>query len=64
MILGIHQKPIVCTIFALTYLGIAVGHIPLLKLNRVGIALLGAIAMMVCAGSSAADTAQAKAEME
>jgi Na+/H+ antiporter NhaD/arsenite permease-like protein len=57
MTLGIHQKPIVCTIFALTYLGIAVGHIPLLKLNRVGIALLGAIAMMVCAGSSAADTA-------
>jgi Na+/H+ antiporter NhaD/arsenite permease-like protein len=57
MTLGIHQKPIVCTIFALTYLGIAVGHVPHLKLNRVGIALLGAIAMMVCAGSSAADTA-------
>ena len=37
-------------IFALTYLGIAMGHIPGLKLNRVGIALLGAIAMMVLGG--------------
>ena len=39
-------------IFALTYLGIAMGHIPGLKLNRVGIALLGAIAMMVVGGVS------------
>lgn len=34
-------------IFALTYAGIAVGRVPGLKLNRVGIALLGAIAVMV-----------------
>ena len=34
-------------IFAITYLGLAVGRIPGLKLNRVGIALLGAISMLV-----------------
>lgn len=34
-------------IFALTYLGIALGHVPGLKLNRTGIALLGAIAMAI-----------------
>ena len=37
----------IVVIFALTYLGIAVGRVPGLKLNRVGIALLGAIAMMI-----------------
>jgi Na+/H+ antiporter NhaD/arsenite permease-like protein len=34
-------------IFAVTYLGLAMGRIPGLKLNRVGIALLGAIAVMI-----------------
>ncbi|MCU0539885.1 MAG: SLC13 family permease, partial [Desulfobacterales bacterium] len=34
-------------IFLLTYLGVALGHIPGLKLDRTGIALLGAIAMIV-----------------
>ena len=34
-------------IFAVTYLGLAMGRIPGLKLNRVGIALLGAIGMMI-----------------
>jgi len=34
-------------IFALTYLGIAAGRVPGLKLDRTGIALLGAIAVMV-----------------
>ena len=34
-------------IFAVTYAGLAMGRIPGLKLNRVGIALLGAIAMMI-----------------
>lgn len=34
-------------IFALTYAGLAMGRIPGLKLNRVGIALLGAIGMMI-----------------
>jgi Na+/H+ antiporter NhaD/arsenite permease-like protein len=37
-------------IFALTYLGIAIGRVPGLKLNRVGIALLGAICMMIFGG--------------
>jgi Na+/H+ antiporter NhaD/arsenite permease-like protein len=34
-------------IFAITYLGLAMGRVPGLKLNRVGIALLGAIAMLI-----------------
>jgi len=39
-------------IFAATYIGIAMGHIPGLKLNRVGIALLGGIGMMIFGGIS------------
>jgi Na+/H+ antiporter NhaD/arsenite permease-like protein len=42
----------ILAIFALTYLGIAMGHLPGLKINRVGIVLLGAIAMMVFGGVS------------
>jgi Na+/H+ antiporter NhaD/arsenite permease-like protein len=41
-------------IFAVTYLGIAMGRIPGLKLNRPGIALLGAIAMMLFGGVTTA----------
>ncbi len=41
---------IILAIFAVTYVGIAVGHIPGLKLNRVGIALLGGIGMMIFGG--------------
>ncbi len=37
----------ILVIFVLTYAGIALGRIPGLKLNRAGIALLGAIGMMV-----------------
>jgi len=40
----------ILVIFILTYAGIAIGHIPGLKLNRVGIVLLGAIAMMIFGG--------------
>ena len=40
----------VLVIFVLTYLGIALGHVPGLKLNRTGIALLGAIAIIVFSG--------------
>ncbi len=40
----------VLVIFALTYLGIALGHVPGLKLNRTGIALLGAIAITIFSG--------------
>ena len=36
--------------FALTYAGIAVGHIPGLRINRTGIALLGAIAVLALSG--------------
>lgn len=46
---------IILVIFGLTYLGIAVGRIPGLKLNRAGIALLGAIAMMIFGGVTTAD---------
>jgi Na+/H+ antiporter NhaD/arsenite permease-like protein len=45
----------VLAIFALTYLGIAAGRVPGLKLNRPGIALLGAIAMMIFAGVTTTD---------
>jgi Na+/H+ antiporter NhaD/arsenite permease-like protein len=44
---GFHPKLVILVIFIVTYLGIAMGHVPGLKLNRVGIALLGAIAMMI-----------------
>lgn len=37
----------ILAVFVVTYVGIAMGHIPGLKLNRVGIVLLGAIAMMI-----------------
>jgi Na+/H+ antiporter NhaD/arsenite permease-like protein len=40
----------ISVIFALTYCGIAVGHVPGLRLNRTGIALLGAIAIMIFSG--------------
>jgi Na+/H+ antiporter NhaD/arsenite permease-like protein len=40
----------ILVVFAITYTAIAVGHIPGLKTNRAGIALLGAIALMVFGG--------------
>ena len=45
-----HPQPVILAIFAMTYLGIAVGRVPGLKLNRAGIALLGAIALMIFGG--------------
>jgi Na+/H+ antiporter NhaD/arsenite permease-like protein len=53
--IGLAAKPATLAIFALTYAGIAIGRIPGLKLNRAGIALLGAIAVMVFAGVSTSD---------
>lgn len=47
---GSQIKPVTLAIFSVTYFGIAVGHVPGLKLNRTGIALLGAIAMMIFGG--------------
>jgi Na+/H+ antiporter NhaD/arsenite permease-like protein len=44
----------ILAVFIATYIGIAIGRIPGLKLNRAGIALLGTIAMMVLAEVSTA----------
>jgi Na+/H+ antiporter NhaD/arsenite permease-like protein len=52
---GFHDKPVILVIFAGTYLGIAMGRVPGLKLNRVGIALLGAIALMIFGDVTTAD---------
>jgi Na+/H+ antiporter NhaD/arsenite permease-like protein len=52
---GFHEKPVILAIFAITYLGIAAGRVPGLKLNRVGIALLGAIALMIFGDATTAD---------
>ena len=45
----LHSRPAIIVIFALTYLGLAIGRVPGLKLNRVGIVMLGAIALMIFA---------------
>jgi Na+/H+ antiporter NhaD/arsenite permease-like protein len=52
---GFQEKPVTLAIFAVTYLGIAAGRVPGLKLNRVGIALLGAIALMIFGGINTGD---------
>jgi Na+/H+ antiporter NhaD/arsenite permease-like protein len=44
------STPAILAIFALTYLGIAAGRVPGLKLNRIGIAILGAIAITIFSG--------------
>jgi Na+/H+ antiporter NhaD/arsenite permease-like protein len=49
------RQPVILAIFAVTYIGLAMGHVPGLKLNRAGIALLGAIAMMIFGGVTTAD---------
>ena len=51
---GFHEKPVILAIFVATYLGIA-GARAGLKLNRVGIALLGAIALMIFGKVTTAD---------
>jgi Na+/H+ antiporter NhaD/arsenite permease-like protein len=51
------EKPYVLAIFILTYLGLAIGRIPGLRLNRTGIALLGAIGMMIVSRGSSSETA-------
>ena len=48
----VHHKAAILIVLALTYVGIALGHVPGLKLNRTGIALLGAIGMMLFGGVS------------
>jgi Na+/H+ antiporter NhaD/arsenite permease-like protein len=56
MTVTVEQRPAVLLLFVLTYVGLAAGRIPGLKLNRAGIALLGAIAVMVVSGTSTAAT--------
>ncbi|HRV80978.1 MAG TPA: SLC13 family permease, partial [Planctomycetota bacterium] len=46
------DNTVLLVIFALTYAGLAIGRIPGLKLDRTGIAMLGAIATMVFGGKS------------
>ncbi len=52
---NLHHKPAILAILVLTYAAIALGHVPGLKLNRPGIALLGAIGMMIFGGVSTAE---------
>jgi len=40
------MTPMILTVFALTYLGMILGGLPFLKLDRTGVALLGAIALV------------------
>ncbi len=49
------REPVILAIFAITYIGIAMGRFPGLKLNRAGIALLGAIALMIFGDVTTAD---------
>jgi Na+/H+ antiporter NhaD/arsenite permease-like protein len=51
--------PSVSTIFLLTYLALALGRIPGLRIDRAGIALVGAAAMLACGILSMHDAAKA-----
>ena len=51
--------PLVSTIFTLTYLALALGKIPGLRIDRAGIALVGAAAMLACGVLSMHDAARA-----
>src|ERR1035438_4120688 len=53
--MSVYTARAVLAVFAITYLGIAAGRVPGLKLNRVGIALLGAIALMIFGDATTAD---------
>jgi Na+/H+ antiporter NhaD/arsenite permease-like protein len=54
------EKPVILAIFVLTYVGLAIGRIPGLRLNRTGIALLGAVCMIIVSRSP---TTQAAAQV-
>ncbi len=47
-----HHPAAILAVFVLTYLGLAAGHVPGLRLNRVGIGILGAIAALIFSGGS------------
>jgi Na+/H+ antiporter NhaD/arsenite permease-like protein len=57
MNLPVAERPVILVIFVLTYVGLAIGRIPGLRLNRTGIALLGAIVMMILSGNTTGQTA-------
>jgi Na+/H+ antiporter NhaD/arsenite permease-like protein len=56
--LAAYQPELMWSIFALTYVGIAIGGFPKLVLDRTGIALLGAIGMLVVHGVSIRQAAE------
>ncbi len=51
--------PLVLAIFGLTYLALALGKVPGLRIDRAGIALVGAAAMLACGVLSMRDAARA-----
>src|SRR4051812_23971674 len=51
--------PLVSTIFGLTYLALALGKIPGLRIDRAGIALAGAALMLACGVMTLGDAAKA-----
>jgi Na+/H+ antiporter NhaD/arsenite permease-like protein len=58
---GARVDPIVLTIFGVTYVGLALGRLPLLAVDRTGIALLGATAVLA---TGRLDLAEAKAAVD
>ena len=51
--------PLVATIFGLTYLALAMGRVPGLRIDRAGIAMTGAAAMLACGVLSLPEAARA-----
>ncbi|WP_083670968.1 anion transporter [Singulisphaera sp. GP187] len=51
--------PVVSTIFGLTYFALALGKIPGLRIDRAGIALVGAASMLACGAITMPDAARA-----
>src|SRR6476660_5539522 len=51
--------PLVSSIFGLTYVALALGKVPGLRIDRAGIALVGAAAMLACGALSMHDAASA-----
>jgi Na+/H+ antiporter NhaD/arsenite permease-like protein len=57
----VHLSPLPLLLFALTYLGLALGRIPPLKLDRTGFAILGAVAFLA---TGAISVEEAKAAVD
>src|SRR4051812_6828311 len=53
------SSSVVSTIFGLTYLGLAIGSVPGLRIDRAGIALVGAAAMLASGAVSMPEAARA-----